>query len=301
MSQRSSGKQGFTLIELLVVIAIIAILASILFPVFSRAREKARQISCISNAKQIVLGTLMYSQDYDEYCPLYFSGCVGVYPGETGSSRGAPYYCNLGYAAPSIYWPQLIAPYVQSQTGNNLNNASRIFICPSAPYNAAAITADGRSNITSFGMSDNWAEWDCPGDCNDGTGASHSFVEVVTPSTNVLFSETMYPNEQTTGLPGFSLAYPPIDGTNGHCGSGNQWDLGQNFEDNSWRHSEHKQTWCSEPTNAADQLTVAYADGHVKSQTLGALNNYALWAIKAGGGDVGCYKNIDGTNGCWYP
>jgi prepilin-type N-terminal cleavage/methylation domain-containing protein len=60
------AKKGFTLIELLVVIAIIAILAAILFPVFARAREKARQTSCLSNIKELALGTLMYAQDYDE-------------------------------------------------------------------------------------------------------------------------------------------------------------------------------------------------------------------------------------------
>ena len=59
-------KRGFTLIELLVVIAIIAILAAILFPVFARAREKARQSSCQSNLKQLALAWLMYAQDYDE-------------------------------------------------------------------------------------------------------------------------------------------------------------------------------------------------------------------------------------------
>ncbi len=59
-------RRGFTLIELLVVIAIIAILAAILFPVFARAREKARQASCLSNLKQLGLGWLMYAQDYDE-------------------------------------------------------------------------------------------------------------------------------------------------------------------------------------------------------------------------------------------
>ena len=56
-------RKGFTLIELLVVIAIIAILAAILFPVFARAREKARQTSCLSNAKQMGLGMMMYAQD----------------------------------------------------------------------------------------------------------------------------------------------------------------------------------------------------------------------------------------------
>jgi len=61
-------KQGFTLIELLVVIAIIAILAAILFPVFSQAREKARQTQCLSNLRQIGQAALMYLQDWDEYC-----------------------------------------------------------------------------------------------------------------------------------------------------------------------------------------------------------------------------------------
>ena len=61
---------AFTLIELLVVIAIIAILASILFPVFARAREKARQASCLSNSKQMALAIQMYAQDFEAY-PMY--------------------------------------------------------------------------------------------------------------------------------------------------------------------------------------------------------------------------------------
>ena len=71
-------RTGFTLIELLVVIAIIAILAAILFPVFARAREKARQSSCLSNVKQISLGIMMYAQDYDEEFPMGY---------DTGSPR----------------------------------------------------------------------------------------------------------------------------------------------------------------------------------------------------------------------
>jgi len=68
---------GFTLIELLVVIAIIAILAAILFPVFAKAREKARQASCQSNLKQITLGMQMYAQDYDEMLPFSVVGAAG--------------------------------------------------------------------------------------------------------------------------------------------------------------------------------------------------------------------------------
>lgn len=66
---RHCRKSGFTLIELLIVIAIIAILASILFPVFARARENARRSSCQSNLKQIGLGIMQYVQDYDERFP----------------------------------------------------------------------------------------------------------------------------------------------------------------------------------------------------------------------------------------
>ena len=69
-------RTGFTLIELLVVIAIIAILAAILFPVFARAREKARQASCLSNVKQQGVAVMMYVQDYDEAFPIDLYGWV---------------------------------------------------------------------------------------------------------------------------------------------------------------------------------------------------------------------------------
>jgi prepilin-type N-terminal cleavage/methylation domain-containing protein/prepilin-type processing-associated H-X9-DG protein len=69
MTSANKTHRAFTLIELLVVIAIIAILASILFPVFGRARENARRSSCQSNLKQIGLGILQYTQDYDEIFP----------------------------------------------------------------------------------------------------------------------------------------------------------------------------------------------------------------------------------------
>ncbi|BDI29544.1 hypothetical protein CCAX7_15950 [Capsulimonas corticalis] len=86
---RRNHTQGFTLIELLVVIAIIAILAAILFPVFAKAREKARQISCLSNEKQIGLAILQYSQDSDEAFPC---GTQGTTSAELGVGWASQLY-----------------------------------------------------------------------------------------------------------------------------------------------------------------------------------------------------------------
>ncbi|MCD6361581.1 MAG: DUF1559 domain-containing protein [Armatimonadetes bacterium] len=95
-------RRGFTLIELLVVIAIIAILAAILFPVFAKAREKARQTSCLSNLKQLGLGLMMYCEDYDE-----------TYPDARYGSNPSPY--------PLIY--ECLVPYTKNY---------QIWICPSS-------------------------------------------------------------------------------------------------------------------------------------------------------------------------
>jgi len=126
-------KKGFTLIELLVVIAIIAILASILFPVFARARENARRASCQSNLKQAALGILMYVQDYDEKYPLTYWDDPAATPAsnanviqtnpempgyffETGNtSSGSPKH--------NVTWMDLIYPYVKSV---------QVFRCPSS-------------------------------------------------------------------------------------------------------------------------------------------------------------------------
>jgi prepilin-type N-terminal cleavage/methylation domain-containing protein/prepilin-type processing-associated H-X9-DG protein len=95
--------RGFTLIELLVVIAIIAILAAILFPVFAKAREKARQTSCLSNARQLAIACLSYAQDYDETMPMAYYYLNGA------NSSG-------GY----MQWTGLVDPYCKS---------AQLFVC----------------------------------------------------------------------------------------------------------------------------------------------------------------------------
>ncbi len=113
-----SSRVGFTLIELLVVIAIIAILAAILFPVFSQVREKARATSCLSNTKQLGLALTQYYQDWDER--LVLNGIA------------------LGYQYGQ--WADFLQPYIKND---------QLLICPSSQRNSSRpynrwITGQGR-------------------------------------------------------------------------------------------------------------------------------------------------------------
>src|SRR5687768_4108149 len=102
--------RAFTLIELLVVIAIIAILAAILFPVFARAREKARQSTCLSNLKQQALALNMYADDYDERVVI-------------GTDQFT-----------AQFWAVKIQPYIKNE---------QIFNCPSNENFRGLIVTDG--------------------------------------------------------------------------------------------------------------------------------------------------------------
>jgi prepilin-type N-terminal cleavage/methylation domain-containing protein/prepilin-type processing-associated H-X9-DG protein len=114
-------RRGFTLIELLVVIAIIAILAAILFPVFAKAREKARQTSCLNNVKQLALSIIQYCQDYDERYP----------------------FSSGGYENTSIKWWDRIYPYVKN---------NQIYSCPSASgAGAGKVTYNYNTDLAYYG------------------------------------------------------------------------------------------------------------------------------------------------------
>lgn len=119
------SKRGFTLIELLVVIAIIAILAAILFPVFAKAREKARQSSCLNNLKQLSLGMIQYTQDYDERFAVFSTGrMTGAY-GSGPVPGAADFNWVPGWTQYQDTWINKIYPYVKN---------TQVYKCPSGPH-----------------------------------------------------------------------------------------------------------------------------------------------------------------------
>lgn len=163
--------KAFTLIELLVVIAIIAILAAILFPIFAQAREKARQTTCASNLKQILAGTLLYVQDYDEAFPQ----ANLKLPGVTSNTS----------------WMYQVDPYVKSgiPTGGLGQNPWLVFACPDF------VSTDKGSNppANSYIINQNLA----PANATLATNASpalppvapSSLGDIQYPSQTVLFAE----------------------------------------------------------------------------------------------------------------
>jgi len=167
--------RGFTLIELLVVIAIIAILAAILFPVFARAREKARQSSCLNNVKQLMLAHAQYMQDYDGYT------CAS----------------DLVYApAGARRWFEVMQPYVKNEG---------IFICPSDP-------AEGGGGIhlnnIGYGWNYSWLSYDPPHrDAGWGESPAHE-SDVEQPADTIVLGDSGNPSYQKSNIHPTNTRYP---------------------------------------------------------------------------------------------
>jgi prepilin-type N-terminal cleavage/methylation domain-containing protein len=171
---RRSNRSAFTLIELLVVIAIIAILAAILFPVFAQAREKARETSCLSNKKQVVLGLLQYVQDYDEQLPFDAN--------HYGDRNNVDQYT----------WQDMVYPYVK---------AEGVFDCPDNPFDSNNADSSGNyvANVSKthyiYYKSLTAANWD------DGNEANANNTNYGSDAINIGYSSSVNAAAGTPAAP----------------------------------------------------------------------------------------------------
>ncbi len=147
MEIRWQQRRGFTLVELIVVIAIIAVLAAILFPVYSRARERSRDLSCLSNIREIGLAAMLYSQDADDTLP----------------------------SGPPTGWIYQLSAYTKN---------AQVFYCPSASYKTVAYNMNPFVAGKRPGQSDHWSDVILFGDGYQGAPGSVSYADYFMYSDN---------------------------------------------------------------------------------------------------------------------
>jgi len=174
---KQNKNTGFTLIELLVVIAIIAILAAILFPVFAKVREKARQISCASNLKQLSLGVIQYVSDYDQMYPAPPPFTV----------NGQSVYCG---------WAGRVYPYIKS---------TAVYKCPDDPT-AASVSGGITKYPVSYAINKNLIT----GVSDASLNASSNTVLFIEMQNNV--ADMTNPNENNSA--DANMTGSPQDGFN---------------------------------------------------------------------------------------
>src|SRR5580704_3786892 len=128
-NQKKAQSSAFTLIELLVVIAIIAILAALLLPALASAKQKAQQIKCINNLKQLSLATLSYAED---------NGTRMI---------DHPFLPVVNALDTNADWMGTLAPYYGATIPGIYNNAEALLICPIAPCTINKFPS-GNNNLT---------------------------------------------------------------------------------------------------------------------------------------------------------
>lgn len=258
---RRDDKKGFTLIELLVVIAIIAILTAILFPVFAKAREKARQTTCASNLRQIGLALVQYSEDYDEKL-------VRAWIGDSGYGPSDPTASSYKYK-----WMDCIYPYVKS---------AAVFHCPDDPGFAGSgqyipvnqLTSASDDYYGSYAINSSYYG-QCPycGPANYVNGAGFQMSQISQPADTVWvgdgsdayqfswWSNTSYPTPKNV-YPGTGLALGQGDITNttdARCNG-----------------------YLQELHGGPDIVNLAFCDGHVKAMKISNMlttNSHGDWGI----------------------
>ena len=221
-------KSAFTLIELLVVIAIIAILAAILFPVFARARENARRSSCQSNLKQIGLGLIQYSQDYDE--------------------KLVPSFVWNGGSDPATQtWYQMVVPYIKS---------TQVYQCPSDPnknksWNSAVDSAATPNFHSSYALNHLAA-----GANSEALQPGLALSLFQSPSNTVYVSDAGARPNTGTGAATGRIKEDSDDAPN-------SWNLSQ-FASSGDKTGD----WCGPKIRHLGTSNTLYMDGHVKAMNV---------------------------------
>ena len=302
MKRNHRVSTGFTLIELLVVIAIIAILAAILFPVFAQAREKARQTSCLNNAKQLGTASLQYAQDYDQTFYAHRLNCVDANNAQIDCPQYAGDPAAKAFAAGSVersryYWCYALYPYTKNyQVYVCPSNTKNVFYPGSAnTYNFPGGASTSGAQGINYGGQDSYGHndiWMSPA----GVGVSDASVN--RPANIILITEATYygaapdvnnesglltnlgPNDKDSvlsGAAGLKTDGKPFYGhywsnignatfsqqaTSGAFPSG--YTSAQAIADASTRHSQ--------------QVNIQYVDGHAKSlNAKKVIGDVCLW------------------------
>jgi len=244
-----SRRRAFTLIELLVVIAIIAILAAILFPVFARAREKARQASCTSNLKQMGLAMHMYATDYDEVLPPNYAWVPASWVPDQGN-------WSTGF----FMWDWFLYPYVKM--GDKSTDSDRmmnfgVWMCPSGYTASRPHARNYGANANVFGV----FNWD-PATYGDTWNPSKRLADIAKPAScfayfdagcyTMVYSYVEYPQASIWYMPGTAHADQPRWASTSDSGM---------YMDKDWRTGRHN-----------GQINICYLDGHVKS-----ISGQSLW------------------------
>jgi len=260
-------REAFTLIELLVVIAIIGILAAILFPVFARARENARRAVCLSDAKQIGLGLMMYTQDYDERLPYYFIFTNGT------SNQYSWQWAIMSYVKnPQIF----ICPSAEKLPQVNVSHSPDT--CdPTYSTDDMNINEANSNHVTLGGWGYNYIYL---GESTTGPGVN--IAAIANPSNTVFAAEA-------NGLVTTRVSYPPyywINAANDTTCVSSGVNTGDGIA-----------TWHFDGTNTL------FADGHVKWMKKSSLEDYngngkpddGWWCIA----DKSLTSSTFNRNACW--